>query len=99
MRFSVMWWLALAGSASAHEQDAPVNSAFALSQWCQKESAASFVGQGKTPHNWVASYVDVGNTFRVDGAWRVDGVDMRVTCRIARGAEPRFATIMIKPRT
>lgn len=84
-----------ASAASAHTDDVPIQTSAELRDWCRMASEAHFVGQGETPYNWVASYVEQGNAFRVDGRWRVDGRERAVTCRAARGALPKFASMDI----
>lgn len=81
--------------ASAHTDDVPIQTSADLRDWCRMASEAHFVGRGLTPYNWVASHVERGNAFHVDGRWRVDGRERAVTCRAARGAQQRFATMEI----
>lgn len=77
----------------AHEEDLPINSSSELREWCREESEAYFVGKGVTPYNWSASYWDKGNTLFVKGNWRVDGKDIIVECRIAKGAKRKYANL------
>ena len=94
-RLPMILFCLCASAASAHTDDVPIQTSADLRDWCRMASEAHFVGQGETPYNWVASYVEQGNTFRVDGRWRVDGRERAVTCRAARGALPKFASMDI----
>lgn len=64
-----------------------------LVAWCREEAEAAIVGRGQTPYQWRASHHERGNTLHVDGKLRVDGEDVAVTCRAARGARERYAVI------
>lgn len=87
--------------ASAVEED-PEDRVLAtgseLREWCQRESEAHLVGQGKTPVNWTARHYEKANTLIVEGHWRVDGEALDVECRAARGARARFASMKLMPR-
>jgi hypothetical protein len=74
----------------------PINSGSELRDWCKRESEATFIGKGISPSNWSASYWDQGNVLMVKGMWRVNGTDVPVECRVARGAEARYATMSIQ---
>ena len=78
-------------STLAHEEDAPLQTSSELRDWCRSETEAYFIGKGKTPMNWTASFTERGNTFNVIGKWRVDTVDVEVECHAARGAQRRYA--------
>jgi len=89
--------LLVASSAMAgHHEETPINSASELRDWCKEESEATFIGKGLTPFNWSASYSDQGNVLMVKGQWRINGAEVSVECRVARGAEARFATMSIQ---
>jgi hypothetical protein len=97
MKSSVALILALtASSAMAHHGETPINSGSELRDWCKEESEAAIIGKGVTPYNWTASYWDQGNMLMVKGKWRVNGSDVTVECRIARGAEARFAVMSVQ---
>jgi hypothetical protein len=81
--------------ATPHE-DMPINSGSELRDWCKRESEATFIGKGIAPSNWSASYWDQGNVLMVKGTWRINGSDVTVECRVARGAEARYATMSIQ---
>lgn len=66
-----------------------------LQPWCRQEAEAELVGRGLTTYQWTGSYRDEGNTLVVEGKLRADGRDYPVSCRIARGARERYATIEI----
>ena len=96
-RLIVLVPLLVASSAMAtHHEDKPINSGSELRDWCKAESEATFIGRGLTPSNWTASYSDQGNVLMVKGQWRINGGEVSVECRIARGAEARFATMSIQ---
>jgi hypothetical protein len=86
----------MASSAMAHREDTPINSGSELRDWCKEESEATLIGKGLTPFNWSASYWDQGNVLMAKGKWRVNGSDVTVECRIAQGAEARFAMMSIQ---
>ena len=65
--------------------------------WCRTEAEARVVARGGTPYQWTASYRDRGKVLEVDGKLRVDGADVAVRCRVARGARERYATIELDP--
>ena len=77
--------------------DRVIASASLLAPWCRTEAEARIVAQGGTPYQWTASYRDRGKVLEVDGKLRVDGRDVAVRCRVARGAQERFATIEFVP--
>src|ERR1700674_3623999 len=70
----------MASSAMAHREDTPINSGSELRDWCKEESEATLIG----------------NVLMAKGKWRVNGSDVTVECRIARGAEARFAMMSIQ---
>lgn len=74
-----------------------VHQASELVSWCEAEARAHFVGRGATPYQWTASYHERGNVLHVAGRLRVDGDDIAVRCRIARGARLQHGIIEIDP--
>ena len=95
----IYWGLVLAlaaSSALSHPDDRAINSGSELRDWCKAESQATFICKGQTPCNWSASYWDEGNVLMVKGSWRVNDSDVTVECRVARGAEARFATMIVR---
>lgn len=72
-----------------------IDLASALVPWCRSEAEARYVALGMTPYQWRARYHDKGNALFVDGRLRVDGDDIDVRCRIARGAREEYAVIEI----
>src|ERR1700732_2784750 len=84
------------GLAALDREDTPINSGSELRDWCKEESEATLIGKGLTPFNWSASYWDQGNVLMATGKWRVNGSDVTVECRIAQGAEARFAMMSIQ---
>jgi hypothetical protein len=96
VRFAGLLLLGCVSAAAAHDEDVPIQLASELRDWCRMESEARLVGEGKTPYNWTASYIEEANAFRVDGAWRVDGTPVRVACRSPRGAARRYAVLEIR---
>ena len=70
-----------------------IASASTLVPWCRAEAEARVVAGGGTPYQWTASWRDRGNVLEVDGRLRVDGEPVAVRCRIARGAQERYATL------
>lgn len=82
--------------AHAHQEDVPISTAPELRDWCKAESEAHFVGHGVTPYNWSASYWDDGRVLKVEGKWRVEKRWVTVECRIAKGAQRRYAVMEIR---
>jgi hypothetical protein len=87
--------MSVTASAIDHD-DIPINSGSELRDWCKSQSEAALVGRGMTPFNWSASYSDQGNALQVKGKWRVNGSDVSVECRVARGAQSRYASMSIQ---
>ncbi len=98
MKYSlVSMLLIMSVTASAIDRDdTPINSGSELRDWCKSQSEAAFVARGITPFNWSASYSDQGNAIQVKGKWRVNGSDISVECRVARGAQSRYASMSIQ---
>jgi hypothetical protein len=92
---SVLLLVSATAGAIDHD-DIPINSGSELRDWCKLQSEAVFVGRGLTPFNWSASYSDEGNALQVKGKWRVNGSDVSVECRVARGAQSRYASMSIQ---
>jgi prepilin-type processing-associated H-X9-DG protein len=88
----------IASAQVPHEEDIVLHTGSDLLEWCQRESQLQLIGEGHTPANWRARHYERVNTLFVDGAWRVDGTEIIVECRVGRGARDDFATIEIKPR-
>ena len=76
--------------------DHEIHQASDLVPWCRQEAEARYIGRGETTHQWSAKYSDRGNTLSVEGRLRVEGRDVKVRCRIARGAREQYATIEIE---
>jgi hypothetical protein len=70
-----------------------IHTASQLVPWCRDEAEARVVANGGEPYQWRASYHDRGKLLQVEGKLRVDGKDVAVRCRIARGARERYASI------
>lgn len=66
-----------------------------LQPWCRQEAEAHFIGQGIETYQWTASYSESGRMLQVRGSLRAGGRDVAVTCRIAKGARERYASITI----
>lgn len=64
-----------------------------LVSWCRDEAEARVVASGGEPYQWRASHKSQGDTLIVEGKLRVDGEDLTVRCRVARGARERYASI------
>lgn len=79
--------------AFGDSRDTPINSASELRDWCKAESEASLIGKGIRPANWTASFWSEGNTLIAKGQWRIDASEVNVECRVARGAQRRYASI------
>lgn len=90
--------LLLALSQTADPDDVLLATGTDLRDWCQRESEAHLVGQGKTPMNWTARHYEKGNTLIVEGHWRIDGETVDIECRVARGARAEFASMALMPR-
>jgi len=82
-------------AAAAHQEDVPITTASELRAWCEMESHALFIGKGITPYNWSASFWEKGNVLFVKGSWRVGNKEAVIDCRIARGAQTRYAAISV----
>ena len=97
---AILCWVALPALASdpagydPHERE--ISQASELVPWCRQEAEARFVARGERTYQWSASYSDRGNALSVEGRLRVEGRDVTVNCRIARGARERYATIDIQ---
>lgn len=89
---------AFAAQAHRHVDEVVIASGTDLRDWCRDESEAHLIGQGKTPVNWTARHHEKANTLIVEGQWRVDGENMTVECRAARGARAEFASMKLVPR-
>jgi hypothetical protein len=70
-----------------------IHTASQLAPWCRDEAEARVIASGGEPYQWRASYHDSGKLLEVKGTLRVDGEDIGVRCRIARGARERYASI------
>ena len=90
--------IALAMFAFAAGDDVILATGTDLRTWCEQESQAHLVGQGKTPMNWTARHYEKGNTLIVEGHWRIDGETVDIECRVARGARAEFASMALMPR-
>ena len=82
----------------AHADEVVLNTSTDLRDWCQRETEAQLIGQQLTPSNWTARHYEKGNTLVVEGHWRIDGESVDVECRVARGAQARFASAKLMPR-
>ncbi|UNK58706.1 hypothetical protein MNQ95_06360 [Pseudoxanthomonas daejeonensis] len=92
----LLLWVAL--PALAHDPDSherEILQASELVPWCRQEAEARYTARGETTYQWSASYSDRGNTLSVEGRLRVEGRDVKVECRIARGARERHASISV----
>jgi hypothetical protein len=96
----ILYPMLLAGvlPAAAHDAvDSPhertITLASQLAPWCRAEAEARVVAEGGTPYQWASSYHERGNVLHVEGTLRVDGEDIGVRCRIARGAREFYASI------
>lgn len=76
--------------------DRVIRVASELETWCRSEAEARMVGEGRTTYGWTSSQLSRGNVLHVEGKLRVQGADMAVHCRIARGARLRYASIDVK---
>lgn len=83
------------GSQDPYYLDRTVHHAGDLIGWCRAEAEARYAARGMPTYQWTSSHVERGNTLFVDGRLRADGVDVPVHCRIARGAQLRYASIEI----
>jgi hypothetical protein len=82
----------------AHDQDdRPIREGTELRDWCRSASEAELIGRGGTPSNWSARYWDQGDVLNVEGQWRSGEQRWQVQCRVARGAQARFATMSLNP--
>lgn len=85
-------WLATLLAASTAAPAVPraewiVHEASELVVPCREEAEAHYVGRGLVTYQWTASHKSRGNALFVDGTLRVEGGhDVRVSCRLPRGA-------------
>ena len=87
------------GQGQAHDPyylDRTVGAASELVAWCRAEAEARYAAKGVSTYQWTSSYHDRGNPLFVDGKLRANGNDVPVHCRIARGAQLRYASIQIE---
>ncbi|MEL1263292.1 hypothetical protein [Pseudoxanthomonas putridarboris] len=90
------------GPAATHDPyylDRTVGAASELVGWCRAEAEARYAAKGVSTYQWTSSYHDRGNTLFVEGKLRANGNDIPVHCRIARGAQLRYASIEIDDPT
>lgn len=73
-----------------------VSSSGDLVPWCRQAVEARYVAAGVPTYQWAARHSDRGNLLSVEGRLRVDKRDVKVSCRIARGAHVGSATIEIE---
>jgi hypothetical protein len=85
----------VAAAAYGSDDDAPIQSSAELRDWCKTETEAYFVGQGAAPSNWTATHATNGNTYQVNGKWRVEDEDVEVECRAAKGAPRKSAVFEV----
>ena len=78
-------------------QDRIIQTTSELAPWCRSEAEARVVAEGKTTYQWTSSQIVRGNVLHVEGKLRVQGGDVQVQCRIARGARLRYASIELLP--
>ena len=96
MNLPLILALSLAATPAAPPSPATERSfrlASELAAWCREEAEAAVVARGQTPYQWRASHHERGNTLHVEGKLRVDGEDLAVACRVARGARERYAVL------
>jgi len=75
------------------DHDIVFNSAGQLLTWCEQETRAHYAGKGLATYQWTGRHFEDGNTLHAEGRIRVDGNDVPVSCRAARGARERDAVI------
>jgi hypothetical protein len=81
---------------SGYYVEREIHQASELVPWCRQETEARFVARGERTYQWSASYSDRGSALSVEGRLRVEYREVKVECRIARGALERYATIDIQ---
>lgn len=79
--------------AYINPDDRVINRASELVPWCRAEAEARAIGEGKTIYQWTSSHYSRGNVLHVDGKLRVEGADVVVRCRIAKGARQQYASM------
>lgn len=92
--------LALAGNVQAQEHsrdhsghEIVFDSASQLLSWCEQEARAYYAGHGVTTYQWTGRHFESGNTLHAEGKIRANGLDVPVTCLVARGTRERHAVI------
>ena len=88
----------VAFSAIAHDEETVINQASELIDWCRLEAQAPYIAKGITPYNWTAAYHDRSNVLYVDGGLRVEGNEISVHCRVAKGGLKKDIVVEIKNR-
>lgn len=86
---------ALGHQVVPHEHEIVFTRASQLVPWCRQQAEAHYLARGIPTYQWTASYHDRGNLLHVQGQLRADGRYVQVSCRVARGARERYATIEI----
>ncbi len=66
-----------------------------LVPWCRQAAEARYVAAGVRTYQWASSHSDRGSLLSVEGRLRVERRDVKVSCRIARGAPAGTATVEI----
>jgi hypothetical protein len=79
----------------APDDEIVFNTAGALLSWCEDEARAHFVGKGVDTYQWTGRHFETGDTLHAEGKVRANGNEVPVTCRAAKGARERYASIEI----
>lgn len=88
--------LAMSSTASAGKHhEIEFLQASELLPWCQMEAQAYFAGKGIPTYQWTARYYESGNVLFVEGRIRVNGNDVPVNCRVAKGARERYVIVEV----
>ncbi|MBD9370440.1 hypothetical protein [Xanthomonas sp. XNM01] len=90
--------LSLSGTvtpAIPHLHEPVVSNSGDLVSWCRQAAEARYVAAGVNTYQWAARHSDRGNMLSVEGRLRVEKRDVKVNCRIARGAHVGAITVEI----
>jgi len=93
--FLAMLLTAITLPPSATRDSITLFEASELVAYCRSEAEAYYVGKGHTTYQWTASHKSSGNVLYVDGSLRVDQDDVKVACRLPRGARLTYMTLEV----
>ena len=78
------------------EKNAVIESASQFQRWCKSLSYRHFRRKKQQPYNWSASTIRQLNDYQTSGSWKVNNVEMKVSCRIRIGKKAKKTKIEIR---